>query len=147
MKARNPEKDILRVFLAKLQQIEADEGTAKVTDERCASVAKSIIKGNKEAVQAVIDEGRTPPDEWKAKLEAENTVMESFLPTYLTAEQVTVALTEDADTLDKIKKANNDGAATGVAMKFLKAKDLKVEGNIVKDVVKAIWSEARTGGQ
>ena len=139
MKSRSQEKDILRVFLGKLQQIEADEGTAKVTDDRSAAVAKSLIKGNQEAITTV--EGATPPADWaetKAKLEAEIATLQSFLPTYLSPEQVTVALSEDADTLEKIRKANNDGAATGVAMKYLKAKDLKVEGNIVKDVVGAI---------
>jgi uncharacterized protein YqeY len=200
MKNRSPEKDILRVFLAKLQQIEADEGTAKVNDDRCASVAKSVIKGNNDAIAVVnkqfalvqvrrwddsfemtIDGSQTLNREaalkelaaeeitplgkklieitlrehplpndlavTEAKLKAENAIMESFLPTYLTPEQVTVALSENAETLEKIKKANNDGAATGVAMKYLKGQNLQVEGNIVKDVVKAIWTEARTGGQ
>lgn len=135
MRTKNPEKDILRVFLGKLQQIEADEGAAKLTDERCYAVARSIIKGNKEAVATLETENKPVPQEWREKLEAENKVMESFLPTYLSADQIEAAL--DADTVEKIKAAN-EGAATGIAMKFLKAKNFQVEGNTVKDVVKSI---------
>lgn len=141
MKEKNPEKDILRVFLGKLQQIEADEGAAKLTDDRCAAVARSIIKGNKDAFTTVTQASRNAPDEeWKARLEAENKVMESFLPDYLDADEIAGLVMSHQDVLDAIRKANNEGQATGVAMKFFKSKDLKVEGNTVKEVAKQIWT-------
>lgn len=142
MKARNPEKDILRVYLGKLQEIESKEGSDKLTDERCIAVARNIINGNNDAIASVVSEGKTPPAEWKSKLEAENVVMQTFLPNYLTADEIKAAI--DPATVEGIKKAQNDKAAMGVAMKFFKTKpDLKVEGNTVKDVVAAIWNEGR----
>jgi uncharacterized protein len=137
MKAKTSDKDILRVFLGKLQQIEADEGVAKVTDERAASVARNLIKGNNEGMSP---EGKTPPPEFVAKLQAENKVLESFLPNYLSADEVKAALEADADTMTSIHSAKNDGQATGIAMKFFKSKDSKVEGNTVKEVVKIIYT-------
>jgi uncharacterized protein YqeY len=142
MKERNPERDILRVYLGKLQEIESREGGDKLTDDRCIAVARNIINGNNDAIQSVITEGKTPPAEWKEKLDAENAVMQTFLPNYITADEIKAAF--DTATVEAIKKAQNDKAAMGVAMKFLKSKpELKVEGNTVKDVVAAIWHEGR----
>lgn len=142
MKERNPEKDILRVYLGKLQEIESKEGGDKLTNERCIAVARNIINGNNDAIQSVVAQGKTPPADWKAGLEAENAVMGTFLPNYITADEIKAAF--DAATIEAIKKAQSDKAAMGVAMKFLKSKpDLKVEGNTVKDVVAAIWHEGR----
>lgn len=143
MRTKNPEKDILRVFLGKLQQIEADEGAAKLTDERCHAVARSIIKGNREAVATLEAESKPVPQDWREKLEAENKVLESFLPAYLSAQEIETVLRNDAEAFGKIASAANEGAATGVAMKTLKAKGLQVEGNTVKEVVKTLWSQSK----
>lgn len=128
MKNGTNDRDILRVYFSKLQQIEVDEG--KITEERCVAVARSIIKNNKEAVESM--NGKSLPIGWKEKLDFENKIMEGFLPTYLTKEEVISNLIE---VKDKIISANNDGAGVGIAMKHLKSKNLLIEGNTVKIVV------------
>lgn len=67
-----------------------------------------------------------------AKLQKENKFFSTLLPATLSIEEIKVVLAEIS--VD-IKAAKNIGQATGVAMKFLKPKNLKVLGDDVKVAV------------
>lgn len=125
MKAGNTvEKEILRLALGEIQTAEA-RGTS-VTDEGAAAIVRKIIKSNEETIAAA--EG----EEQKRTLAAENAVLASLLPKSLGVDDIVTAL---APVRDAIKAAGNNGQATGIAMKHLKAAGAVVNG---KDVTEAV---------
>ncbi|APR86142.1 Hypothetical protein A7982_11491 [Minicystis rosea] len=125
MKAGNTvEKEILRLALGEIQTAEA-RGTS-VTDEGAAAIVRKIIKSNEETLAA--SEG----EEQKRVLAAENAVLASLLPKSLGVDDIVTALDP---VRDAIKAAGNNGQATGIAMKHLKASGAVVNG---KDVTEAV---------
>ena len=70
---------------------------------------------------------------WLAKLTAENTFLQTLLPDTLLVEEIVAQLHEVADA---VRAAKNDGQATGLAMKHLKPKGLRVLGDDVSAAVK-----------
>ena len=128
MKDRNVDKEILRVALGEIQTAEA-RNAKDATDEEALAVVRKLVKSNEETLLATTDE------EQKLVLVRENVVLSSLLPTSLTLEQVASAL---APVLDALKAAGNDGQATGIAMKHLKAEGAVVSGKDVTAVVKQI---------
>jgi uncharacterized protein len=125
MKSGNTlEKEILRVALGEIQTAEA-RGSA-VTDESAGAVIRKLIKSNEETLAATADEAG------KRTLAEENAVLASLLPKSMGVPEIVEAL---AAVGDAIKAAGNDGQATGVAMKHLKAAGAVVNG---KDVTAAV---------
>ena len=125
---RSREKELLKVVLGEVQLKSA---SAPVTEEQGHSLVKSMIKNNVEKVLVHLKEG----DERRIGVLEENKILESLLPSYMTADEVKVKLSGDAELATQIKAAKNDGQATGLAMKFLKAQNCNVEGDTVKQVV------------
>jgi hypothetical protein len=126
MKAgRTLEKEILRVALGEIQTAEA-RGPA-TTEESAAAVVRKLIKSNEETLAATTDEAA------KQTLAAENAVLASLLPRSLGVPEIVEAL---AAVRDAVKAAGNDGQATGVAMKHLKAAGAIVSGKDVTEAVK-----------
>jgi hypothetical protein len=126
MKAGNTlEKEILRVALGEIQTAEA-RGPA-TTDESAAAVVRKLIKSNEETLAATTDEAA------RRTLAEENVVLASLLPKSLGAAEIVEAL---AALRDAIRAAGNDGQATGVAMKHLKATGAIVNGKDVTEAVK-----------
>lgn len=121
------EKEILRVALGEIQTAEARGGS--VTDEASMAILRKLVKSNEETLAHTTDGTK------RATLERENTVLQSLLPQTLGAEQIVEML---ADEREAIRAASNDGQATGVAMKALKAKGASVSGKDVSDAVKRI---------
>lgn len=119
------EKDILRLALGEIQTADA-RGTS-VTDEGAAAIVRKIIKSNEETLAA------TEGEEQKRILAAENAVLSSLLPKSLGVADIIAAL---APSRDAIKAAGNDGQATGIAMKHLKASGAVVNGKDVTEAVK-----------
>ncbi|MBI3204764.1 MAG: GatB/YqeY domain-containing protein [Myxococcales bacterium] len=133
MKAgRTLEKEILRVALGEIQTQEARVNQA-MSDEDAAAVVRKLVKNNHETL-AVSESA-----EQKAQLEAENAVLESLLPKSLGVDEIVAAL---AAVADAVKSAGNDGQATGVAMKHLKAAGAVVTGKEVTLAVKQIRGSA-----
>lgn len=125
---RSREKELLKVVLGEVQLKSA---TAPVTEEQGNSLVKSMIKNNVEKVLVHLKEG----DERRIGVLEENKILESLLPSYLTADEIEAKLNTDIDLVIQIKAAKSDGQATGLAMKFLKAQNCNVEGDTVKQVV------------
>lgn len=121
------EKEVLRVALGEIQTAEA-RGTA-TTDESAAAVVRKLIKSNEETIAATADEAA------KGTLTQENAVLASLLPKSLGVPEIVEAL---ALLRDAIRAAANDGQATGVAMKHLKASGAVVSGKDVTEAVKQI---------
>lgn len=121
-------KSILKVLLGDLQAAESRQSTP-LTQEQGAGVVRKILKSNEETITLTKDEAT------KSRLEQENRVLAGLLPKTLTADQIVAALGPVADA---VKAAGNDGQATGVAMKHLKAQGAAVEGKEVAAAVKQI---------
>lgn len=128
MKAGNTvEKEILRVALGEIQTVDA-RGTA-VTDEGAAAIVRKLIKSNEETLAVTTDEAQ------KSTLAQETEILRSLLPRELGVPEIVEAL---APVRDAIKAAGNDGQATGIAMKHLKASGAVVNGKAVGEAVKQI---------
>lgn len=138
IKAKSDDKDVYRLLMAKCQTDGAK------TDDEAITCVRALINGNLKAIEQTQKEAAKanmvlPPTVF-SKLEAENKVLATFLPQYLDAEAIRTEILADEKARTAVAEAKNDGAAVGVAMGIFKAKDLKVEGKTVKDVVASIRS-------
>ncbi|MBL9110267.1 MAG: GatB/YqeY domain-containing protein [Myxococcales bacterium] len=122
------EKEVLRVALGDIQTAEAREG-AKESDDAAIAVVKKLLKSVTETA------AQTANPAEKATLEAEIVVLSSLLPKALSVEELVAKLAPKADA---IKAAPNDGAATGIAMKALKADGVDANGKDVTEAVKKL---------
>jgi uncharacterized protein YqeY len=100
------EKEVLRTAIGEVTRT-GDEAT----DERVLGVLRKLVKSNRETLAAATDATQ------RAALEREITVLETFLPKSLDAEELRLLLEPVAA---QIREAAGAGAAMGVAMKFLK---------------------------
>jgi uncharacterized protein len=119
MKARNDvEREILRVALGEIQTLEARHGRPP-TDDEAVQVLRKLVKSNEETKSATTDETR------KAVLEQEIAVLGALLPKGPSVDELVAQL---APVRDAIRAAGNDGQATGIAIKHLKAQGSNVPG-------------------
>lgn len=121
-------RDVLRLALGEIQTAEARTNAA-LSDEQAAAALRKLVKSNEETL-ALAGEG-----ERATTLRREIEVLSSLLPKQLSTDEIIAAL---APMRDAIKAAGNDGQATGIAMKHLKASGAAVTGNDVAAAVKAI---------
>lgn len=119
---------ILRLAQSEVQALEARMGRA-LTDEEAFGAIRKLLKSNQETLAMVGDADA----EKTAILRRENDILSELLPKGLSVEEIVAAL---APVADAIKAAGNDGQATGVAMKHLKAQGAQVAGNDVSQAVK-----------
>jgi uncharacterized protein YqeY len=131
MKAGNVlEKEILRVAVGEITTEAAREGR-KGDDDEARAIVKKLMKSNEESIEG----GLSP--ERRAELEEENRILSAFLPKVLGIEDIVLALSPVSDA---VKAAGNEGQATGVAMKHLKAAGASVNGKDVAEAVKRLRS-------
>jgi uncharacterized protein YqeY len=119
------EKEILRVAVGEITTDRVREGR-KGNDEEAEGILRKLVKSNQESLAAGVDA------EQQAVLEREIEVLAAFLPKSASIDEIVAAL---AGVADAVRSAGNDGQATGVAMKHLKAAGLAVNG---KDVARAV---------
>lgn len=122
-------RDVLRLALGEIQTAEARKN-AVLSDEDAAAALRKLIKSNEETLAAL-----PAGDERIATLKREVEVLASLLPAQMTVPQIVEALAAHADA---IKAAGNDGQATGIAMKHLKASGASVSGGDVTAAVKQL---------
>jgi uncharacterized protein YqeY len=115
------EKEILRVAIGEITTEAARPGRSG-NDDEAQAILRKLIKSNDETIAALTDSAR------KAELERENQTLAEFLPRSLGVDEIVQALEPAAAA---IRAAGNDGQATGIAMKHLKAAALIVEGKTV----------------
>jgi uncharacterized protein len=119
-------RDLLKVVLGELQTVASRTGEA-MEDEQAQRIIRKMVKSNQEMAE-LSDRPGVPE-----KMKSEIGVLESLLPKTLGTDQIIEAL---APIIDAVKSAGNDGQATGVAMKHLKASGASVEGKDVGQAVK-----------
>jgi uncharacterized protein YqeY len=129
------EMGVLQVVLGEASTHEARTGK-KPTDEEVERLIRKTILGNQETLGILQQKGLTGGDNF-AKLTAENALLQSLLPKTLSVDEIAAQLSEVAEA---VRAAKNDGQATGVAMKHLKGKNLKVLGEDVAQAVKKFRS-------
>jgi uncharacterized protein YqeY len=122
------EKEILRVAVGEITTDAARPGR-KGNDEEAQAILRKLIKSNDESLESVSD------SEQRSKLERENEVLRALLPRALGEDELVEALQGVAEA---IRAAGNDGQATGVAMKQLKANGIVADGKSVGAAVKRL---------
>jgi uncharacterized protein YqeY len=119
------EKEILRVAIGEVET--AASRVATLDDEATLGILRKLLKSNEETMGLEVDVAK------KATLAEENAVLKSLLPQSLGVDAIVDAL---APLRDAIRGAGNDGQATGIAMKHLKAQGAVAGGKDVTEAVK-----------
>ncbi len=125
---RSVEKEILRVAGGEITPQAARPG-ATGSDEEAQAIIRKLVKSNEESLNVCDDDQR------RADLQLENATLTALLPKTLTVEEI-VALLDPVK--DAIRSAGNDGQATGIAMKTLKAGGASVNGKDVSAAVRSL---------
>lgn len=121
------EKEILRVAVG-----EAETAASRVEsfdDEATQAILRKLVKSNEETIGHETDPAN------KATLEREIAILKSLLPQTLGVDAIVDAL---APVRDALRAAGNDGQATGIAMKHLKAQGANAGGKDVGEAVKRL---------
>jgi len=121
-------RDVLRLALGEIQTAEARKNGPLSEDEGIASVRK-LIKSNEETLSLAGEGDRA------TALRREIEVLSALLPKSLSVDEIVAALASESDA---IKAAKNDGQATGIAMKHLKAAGHVVDGKDVGAAIKKL---------
>ncbi len=117
-------KEILRTVIGEVTATGED-----ATDERVQKAIRKMLKSNQETQNAVVDETQ------RAELIEEAEILNAYLPKALSVQQL---ITELSPVCDAIRAANNDGQATGVAVKHLKTTGAEFDGKDVAAAVKQL---------
>jgi uncharacterized protein YqeY len=125
------EKEILRLAVGEITTDAARPGR-KGDDEEAQAILRKLIKANDETLESVSD------SEKRAELQREIEVLRALLPRALGEDELIEALTGVADA---VRAAGNDGQATGIAMKQLKASGIVADGKLVGAVVKRLRAQ------
>lgn len=102
---------------------------APLTEDEAAAVVRKLVKSNEETLGLTSDEARA------STLRREIEVLVALLPASLTPDQIAELL---APQREAIRAAKNDGQATGIAMKHLKASGANATGADVTVAVKRL---------
>ena len=120
------------IFRLAQSEVQASELRANrlLTDEEAFAVVRKLVKSNEETLAASQGDA-----EKTATLTRENQLLGDLLPKGLSVAELQAMLGPVADA---IRAAANDGQATGVAMKHLKASGVSAPGADVGVAVRAI---------
>jgi uncharacterized protein len=125
---RSVEKEILKVAIGEITTQAAREGQTG-SDEETRAIVRKLIKSNQESIKVLTDPERA------AVLVEENRILAEFLPKSLSVGDIVAAL---GPVEAAVRAANNDGQATGIAMKHLKAEGAVVDGRDVSLAVRQL---------
>jgi uncharacterized protein YqeY len=123
-------KNIYRLAYSEIQLASARSGKDVSDDEAIASL-KKLVKSNEETLALATEAAQ------REALAREIGLLTAMLPKTLGVPEIVAAL---APVAEAIRAAGNDGQATGVAMKHLKATGAPVDGKTVAAAVKQIRS-------
>jgi uncharacterized protein YqeY len=118
-------KSILRLAFGEMQTAEARAARA-ITDDEAAAIVKKLVKSNDETLAHAAGEQADT-------LRRENEILTSLLPAAISLDALVEAL---APQREAIRAAKNDGQATGIAVKHLKASAIDADGKSVAAAVK-----------
>ncbi len=129
MKAKDPvATTIYRLAQSEVQALEA-RAAKPLTEDEAFGALKKLVKANEETLAMGADAEKS------ATLKREIELLTELMPKGLSLDEIKALL---APVADAIKSAANDGQATGVAMKHLKASGARAAGNDVAAAVKAL---------
>ena len=111
-------KKVLTTVYGELQTIQKDEG-GEITDEQVVSKCKKIVDANCEILEKDISK------EQREKLTEENNVLESYLPTQLTKEEIRAII-------NNVK----DKSIQSIMPIFSKEYKGRFDGKLVKEILK-----------
>src|SRR6516162_383699 len=123
-------KNIYRLAYSEMQLASARSGK-DVNDDEAIAILKKLVKSNEETLAVATEPAQREP------LAREIALLTAMLPKTLGVPEIVAAL---APVAGAIKAAGNDGQATGVAMKHLKAAGASVDGKTAAAAVKQIRS-------
>jgi hypothetical protein len=128
MKAKDEvARDVLRLAYGEIQMAEA-RAAKEISEDDAVAVVRKLVKSNEETLaHSQGDRAET--------LKKEIAVLSALLPRTMSVDDIVQALQGQ---VDAIKAAGNDGQATGVAMKHLKASGLSASGKDVGEAVKRL---------
>lgn len=121
------DKEILRVAIGEIET--AASRVDAFDDDASRAVLRKLIKSNEETRELEVDPAK------QAALSRELEVLRELLPRELGPDELTPLL-EPAR--EAIRAASNDGQATGVAMKHLKATGVAAHGKAVGEAVRRL---------
>jgi uncharacterized protein len=122
------EKEILRVAMGEITTEAARPGRTG-SDEETLAILRKLVKSNEETLASTTEADK------RAVLQQEIEILGSYLPKSMSPDEIAAAL---APVIEQIKAAGNDGQATGIAMKQLKAMAAVVNGKDVGAVIKEL---------
>ena len=126
---------VLQVVLGDASTVEARTGQ-KASDGEVEKIIRKVLLGNQETMGLMEQRGQggSPAH---ARLAEESAFLQTLLPQTLSVAEIGAEL---AAVADAVRGAKNDGQATGVAMKHLKGRGLRVLGDDVAAAVRALRS-------
>jgi hypothetical protein len=118
---------------------------AEPTNEQVIASIRKLYNENKTAIAKMLKEATdrqiAVPQHIVDQLELDNIILAKYLPAILDQPyKIQELLQENKETIKAIVNAKNDGMAVGIAMKFFKANNITVDGNVVKTQVLEIRS-------
>lgn len=134
-KANKPlEKSVLSVVIGDADTLGAKNNTTP-TDDQVEKIIRKVIESNQETITAL----GCKNDEMRLTLTKENEYLSTLLPKTLSVEEISNYL---EPVFNEIKIAKADGAATGIASKYLKGLNIKALGGEVAKAVQKIRSQS-----
>lgn len=121
------EKEILRVAVGEIET--AASRVDSFDDEATQAILRKLVKSNEETIQLESDPAK------KDALTQEIAILRTLLPKTPGVDEIVAAITPAREA---IRAAANDGQATGVAMKALKAAGIVAGGKDVAEAVKKL---------
>ncbi|MCL4251466.1 MAG: GatB/YqeY domain-containing protein [Anaerolineae bacterium] len=125
-------RDVIRMTLSEIKQVEIDERKTLAPDE-VLTVLQREVKKRRESIEEAAKAGRTDLAE---DAEAEIKILETFLPAQLTREAI-VALASAAIAESGATSAKDMGKVMGVLMPKVKG---QADGKLVNEVVRELLS-------
>jgi len=115
---------ILRLVVSEYE-LDINRGNKPIID----NVIKKIIQSNNEVIE-VSKDLPSPNLNMLDIVDKENVILKSYLPTYLTEQEV-------HNYLDQIELTDNFGKNMGILVKFFKTKDIAVEPTVLRSVLES----------
>jgi uncharacterized protein YqeY len=121
-------RNVLSLAASEIQMAEV-RANRKLRDDEAVAIVKKLSKSNEETLAAA------PNADGADALKRELAILAEFFPKSMSVDEIVTAL---AAQRDAIRAANNDGQATGIAMKHLKSTGATCDGADVAVAVKRV---------
>lgn len=121
---------VIRMARAHIRQAEIDNGHVELTDDQVIAVLRKEVKQRKETLAELADSSR---DDLIEQTNAENAVLQKYLPAELSEEEIRKVVQEIVDAMDPEQR--NMGSMMKAAMAQLKG---KADGKVISAIVREL---------